>query len=106
MSPDVGLDNSGDDRANEAGRLTLNAIQLSLVRMEGNIGAIRTDIGYMRESQLLKSAEYERKFTDQESRIRALEGRRFVETKSMWSLITAFCAVSSIAVAIIAVVTK
>ena len=106
MSPDVGVQGVNDGRSGETGHVTLNTIQFSILRIQGSVDGLRSDIQYVRESQMTKSAEYERKFNDQEMRIRVLEAKRVVETSSMWKLATAFFGAGSIVVAIIALVTK
>lgn len=103
MSVDVG---SHDDGRSATGHVTLSTIQLHLIRMEGQIAGLRSDIQYVREAQMNKTTEHERRFNDQELRLRALEAKRVVETSAMWKLATAFFAAGSIVVAIIALITK
>jgi hypothetical protein len=106
MSPDIGLQDSDDGRSTETGRITLTTIQFAIMRMEQNVAGIRQDVQYMREAQIAKATEYERRFGDQETRLRALEAKRFVETHAMWKLGGLLLTVGSIIVAVIAVVVK
>lgn len=100
----LGIEIGDDDGRSETGRITLTTIQLAIGQLDAKISAMRTDIQYVREAQMLKFAEYERRFTDQESRIRILEARRVVEASTIWRAAALFVAIGSIIVAIIAVV--
>lgn len=104
MSIDVGSDDEG--RSARISYATIGTIQQALTRMEGLIAGLRSDIQYVREAQMSKSTEHERRFNDQELRIRALEAKRVVETSAMWKLATAFFGAGTIVVAIIALVSK
>lgn len=61
--------------------------------------AILNEIKYMRDTYVTKS-------TDHEARIRALEGKRYVEPKTVWTAFSILTALSSVIVAIVSLATR
>lgn len=61
--------------------------------------ALGADIKYLRESSTTK-------FADHESRLRAIEGRRYVESRTVWVAIGAATAAGSLIVSIISAAMK
>jgi hypothetical protein len=106
MSMDVGSNDYDDGRSSETGRITLTSIQMALIRVESSLATMRTDIHYIRESQMQKSNENERRFIDQETRLRALEGKRYLEPKSVTTVFAIVLPIVAIGVSIIAIITK
>lgn len=81
-------------------------IQQTLFRMESNIQAIRQDIAYMREAQMTRANEVERRFNDHETRLRIVEAKRYLEAKSITTVAAIVLPILAIAVSIIAIVVK
>lgn len=61
--------------------------------------AILKEIKYMRDTYVTTS-------TDHEARIRNLEGKRYVEPKTVWTAFSVLTAVSSVIVAIVSLATR
>lgn len=61
--------------------------------------AILKEIKYMRDTYVTTS-------TDHEARIRALEGKRYVEPKTVWTAFSLLTALSSVIVAIVSLATR
>jgi hypothetical protein len=106
MSLDVGTFKDDDGRSYTTGPITLQTIQLALTRVEASIFAVRTDIHYIREAQLQKSTEVGNRFADQETRLRVLEGKRYIEAKSVTTVIALVLPICALAVSIIGVVVR
>lgn len=70
-------------------------MQVQAIRDE----AIMREIKYLRETHTTTS-------TDHEARIRALEGKRYVEPKTVWTAFSLLTGLSSVIVAIVSVVTR
>jgi hypothetical protein len=95
-----------DGRSFETGRVNLGTIQVTLIRIEANFAALRTDIHYLREAQMTRTAENERRFNDQEARLRVLESKRFIESKSVMGIVGIILPICAIAVAIVSIIVK
>lgn len=95
-----------DGRSFTTGRVSLDTIQVTLIRIEANFAALRTDIHYLREAQMARTAENERRFNDQEARLRVLESKRFIETKSVMGIIGIVLPFCAIVVAIVSIIVK
>src|SRR5688572_9563240 len=106
MSVDVGPFDNDDGRSSETGRITLTSSRMAIMRVQTSLSTMRTDIHYIRESQMQKSNENERRFIDQEMRLRALEGKRYLEPKSVTTVFAIVLPIVAIGVSIIAIVTK
>lgn len=70
-------------------------IQVQAIRDE----AILREIKYLRDAHTTTS-------TDHEARIRALEGKRYVEPKTVWTTFSILTALSSVIVAIVSLATR
>lgn len=106
MSLDVGYTGDDDGRSYETGRVNISNIQLTLVRVESSLSAIRQDISYMREAQMTRANDTERRFNDQEMRLRAIEAKRYIEPRSVTTVFAVIIPLCALAVSIIAIVTK
>jgi hypothetical protein len=85
-------------------------IALTLARIDAKITTFTTaqairDEGFMNDIRFIRESSTT-KFTDHESRIRLLEGKRYVESRTVWMAFGAFTAVGSLIIAIIGVATK
>lgn len=106
MSVDVGYTPDDDGRSYATGRVDLNGIQMMLIRMESKFDALRQDVHYMKESHMVRNAEVERRFMDHESRLRAMESKRYLEPRSVTAVFAVILPVIAIAVSIIAILAK
>lgn len=106
MSLDVGYPDNDDGRSYETGRVSLASVQQMLSRIELNIQTLRQDVHYMRESQMNREAANERRFNDQEARLRAIEAKRYLEPRSVTAVFGIILPIAAIVVAIIAIVVK
>lgn len=106
MSIDIGSFEDGDGRSYGAGQVSLANVQIMLVRMESKFDALSRDVHYMREAQMTRAAETERRFNDQELRLRVLEGKRFLEAKSITTVAAIVLPICAIIVAVIAIIVK
>lgn len=109
MSYDIGSrtdDDDADGRSFETGRASLGSLQLTLLRMEHKFDALRTEVHYMREAQLNRTNENQRQFNDHENRLRYMEAKRFVETKSITTVIALVFPACAIIISIIALIVK
>jgi hypothetical protein len=103
---DVGTYDGGDGRSAETGRASFTTIQLTLVRMESLISGLRQDIQYMREAQTTRATDNERRFNDQEMRLRNIEAKRYLEPKSVTTVFAIMLPIIAIGVSIIAIIVK
>lgn len=107
MSVDVGYVQPPDDgRSFETGRVGLGEVQIALVRMESTIAGLRQEISFMREAQMTRSTEAQRQLTDHEIRLRTVEAKRYVETRSFSALFAILLPALAIVVSIIAIIVK
>lgn len=121
VSSDVGHYASGDrdGRSPGTGHTNLADINITLVRMESKLDAFRQDINYMREAQMQRTQDNERRFNDFEGRVRVLEAskidpqrlheiesKRYLEAKSVTAVAAILLPMIAIGVSIIAIVVK
>jgi hypothetical protein len=106
VSADVGVHDADDGRSYETGRVNLANLQLTLVRMEAKFDALGRDIHYMREAQIARATDNERRFNDQEMRLRVIESKRYLEPRSFTAVAGVVLPLCAIAVAIIAIIVK
>lgn len=119
MSTDVGYPDNDDGRSNETGRVSLLSVHQMLSRIQLDIQTLRQDVHYMRESQMNREQANERRFNDQENRIRTLEAnridpsrihtiesKRYLEARSVTTVFAILLPICAIIVAIIAIIVK
>jgi len=106
VSVDVGGYDSDDGRSYQTGHVSLASVQLMLVRMESKFDQLSRDVHYMREAQLTRATEAERRFNDQETRLRAIESKRYIEPKSVTTVFAVVLPVCAVIVSIIAIIVK
>ena len=93
-------------------RIPVDPIHLALVRLDGKIdtliktqavreSALNAELQRIRDDSVVHARDYDRRFADQETRIRNLEGRRYVEPRTVWAAAALLLTVGSLVVAII-----
>lgn len=103
MSLDVGYASDDDGRSFETGRVNIG---MTLMRIESNLGIIKQDIAYMRESNMNRDAERQRQHNDHEARLRAVEAKRYIEFKSLTAIAAIILPICAIIVSIVAIIVK
>lgn len=106
MSIDVGYPDNDDGRSNETGRVSLLSVHQMLSRIHLDVQTLRQDVHYMRESQMNREQATERRFNDQEMRIRAIENKRYLEARSFAAVFGVVFPAIAIVVSIIAIIAK
>lgn len=106
MSLDVGSYSDDDGRSYETGRVSLGSVQQMLGRIELNIQSLRQDVHYMREAQMNRETATERRFNDHETRLRAVESKRYIEPKSVTAVFAIVLPICAVAVSVITIMVK
>lgn len=103
-----------DDRSNfTTGRHDFepdSRTELGILRVETKLDGFM-QVQALRDDAILKEVKYMRDTfvttsTDHEARIRALEGKRYVEPRTVWMAFSILAAVGSLVVAIVNVLTR
>lgn len=116
---------SNDDGRSSTGRSDFpeNLTQVTLVRLEAKIDglaqvasmrheALTSDVRHIRETQLTTSSDHELRIRSLEqrsvdpSRVTALEQKRYVEPKTVWTAVTVLTGIAMLALAIINLATR
>lgn len=106
MSIDVGYPDNDDGRSNETGRVSLLSVHQMLSRIHLDVQTLRQDVHYMRESQMNREQANERRFNDQENRLRVIEAKRYLEPRSVTTVFAILLPICAVVVSIIAIIVK
>lgn len=106
MSIDVGYPDNDDGRSNETGRVNMLSLHQMLSRIHLDVQTLRQDVHYMRESQMNREQANERRFNDQENRLRVIEAKRYLEPRSVTTVFAILLPICAVVVSIIAIIVK
>lgn len=106
MSIDVGYPDNDDGRSNETGRVNMLSLHQMLSRIHLDVQTLRQDVHYMRESQMNREQANERRFNDQENRLRVIEAKRYLEPRSVTTVFAILLPICAVIVSIIAIIVK
>lgn len=106
MSIDVGYPDNDDGRSNETGRVNMLSLHQMLSRIHLDVQTLRQDVHYMRESQMNREQANERRFNDQENRLRVIEAKRYLEPRSVTTVFAILLPICAVVVSIIAIIVE